>query len=131
MFSKTLLKTNSLGRNVCGFTRRCDKFASLCWYDAMRISAASRSSSIMFRSLIRASTFSFSWISAHTVSIPIFVGMMTSIPYGRANDNIPVGFRQVILYANKTHGSSSTHFPFAECRFFFRVDRRVLLDAST
>ena len=97
----------------------------------MHIAAASRSSSIMSRSLIRTSTFDFSGISARTVSILIFLGMMTSIPYGRANDNIPVGFRLVILYSNKTHGSSSTHFPFAECRFFFRVDRRVLLDAST
>ena len=87
--------------------------------DATLIAAASRSSLIMSRFLIRASTFAFSRISAHTVSIPIFVGMMTSIPYGRANNNIPVSFRLVILYANKTHGSSSTHFPFAECRFFF------------
>ena len=97
----------------------------------MRIAAASRSSSIMSRSLIRASKFAFSGIFARMVRIQIFVGMMTSIPYGRANDNIPVGFRLVILYANKNHGSSSTHFPFDECRFFFRVDRRVLLDAST
>ena len=92
-----LLKTNSLGRNVHGFTRRLCKFASLCWYDAMCTNAASRSSSVLSRSLTRASTFAFSGISARTVGIPIFVGMVASITYVRANGDIPIGFRLVVL----------------------------------
>ena len=97
MFSKTLLKANSLGRNVHGFTRRLCKFASLCWYDAMRTAAASQSLSVVSRSLTRASTFDFTGIFARTVGIPISMGMMAFIPYVRANGDIPVGFRLVIL----------------------------------
>ena len=64
------------------------------------------------------------------VGIPISVGMTASIPYVRAKGDMPVGFRVVVLWANKTPGSSSTHFPLAECSRFFRADRRVLFDAS-
>ena len=84
----------------------------------------------MSRSLIRASTFSFSRIFASTVGITSYVGMMASIPYVRANDDIPVSFRLVVLEAHKTLRNSSTHFPLAECRHFFKADRRVLLYAS-
>ena len=71
--------------------------ASLCWYDTMRTSAASWSSSVASRSLVMASTFAFSGISARMVGISISVGMMASIPYVRANDDMSVGFRLVIL----------------------------------
>ena len=130
MFSKTLFKINSQGRTVRGFIRRLCKFANLYWYDAIRIAATSRSSSVVSRSLAMTSTFAFSRIFVRTVGIPISMGMMAFIPYVRANDDTPVGFRLVVLYAHKTPGSSSTHFPLAECRRFFRADRRVLLDAS-
>ena len=63
VFSKTLLKTNSLGRNVRVFTRQLCKFPSLCWYDVMRTAAASRSSSVMSRSLTTALAFAFLGIS--------------------------------------------------------------------
>ena len=97
MFSKTLLKTNFLVRNVRGFTHRLYKFASLCWYDAIRTAAASRSSSIVSKSLATTSTFVFSGIFVYTVGIPIYVGMMASIPYVRVNDDTLVGFRLVVL----------------------------------
>ena len=44
-----------------------------------------------------ASTFAFSRISAHTVGIPIYVGMMASTPYMRANGDTPVDFQLVVL----------------------------------
>ena len=97
VFSKTILKTNSPGRNIRGFTRWLCKFASLCWYHIMRIVAASRSSSIMSKSLAMASTFAFSGISARMVGIPIYVGMMASIPYVKVNGDMPVDFRLVVL----------------------------------
>ena len=97
VFSKTLLKTNSPGRNVHGFTCRLCKFVSLCWYDAIRITATSQSLSVVSRSLAPASAFSFSGISIGTMGIPIYVGMMASIPYVRVNDDTPVGFRLVVL----------------------------------
>ena len=59
--------------------------------------AASRSSSVVFRALAMTSKFSFSGISVHMVGIPISTGMMAFIPYVRANDNMPVGFRLVVL----------------------------------
>ena len=96
MFSKTCLKTKSLCRNVRGFTRRLCKFDSLC-YDAKRTTAASRSSSVVSRSLAMASTFAFSGISARMVGIPISMGMMASIPYVRANGDTLVGLRLVFL----------------------------------
>ena len=97
VFSKTRLKTKYQGRNVHGFISRLCKFTSLCWYEAMRTTAASRSSSIVSRSLDMASTFAFSRIFARMVGIPISVGMMASIPYLRANGDMPVGFRLVVL----------------------------------
>ena len=84
LFSKTLLKTNSLGRDLRSFTRRLCKFSNLYWYEAMRTNAASRSSSFVSRSLAMASTFALSRIYARTMGIPIYVGMMASIPYVRA-----------------------------------------------
>ena len=92
VFSKTLLKTNSSGTNVRGFTHQLCKFSSLYCYDAISTIAASRSSSIVSRSLAMASKFSFLGISFPMVDSPIFVGMMASIPYMRGNDDMPVGF---------------------------------------
>ena len=63
----------------------------------MRTTVASRSLSVVFRLLAMASTFAFSGISARTVGIPIYVGMMASIPYVRANGDTWVGFRLVVL----------------------------------
>ena len=97
VFLKTILKTNSIGRNVRGFTHWLCKFANLRWYDAMRTTAVSRSSSVVSRSLAMASAFAFSRIYARTVGILISVGMMASIPYVRANDDTLVGFRLVVL----------------------------------
>ena len=90
MFSKALLKTNSPGRNICGFTHRLCMFASLCWYDAICTAAASWSSSVVSRSLATTSTFAFLGISVCTMGIPIYVGMMASIQYVRANGDTPV-----------------------------------------
>ena len=42
-------------------------------------------------------TFAFLGISARMVGIPISMGMMASIPYVRANDDMPVGFLLVVL----------------------------------
>ena len=52
VFSKTLLRTNSSVLNVRDFTHRLCQLANLCWYEAMRTAAASRSSSAVSRSLI-------------------------------------------------------------------------------
>ena len=97
MFSKTLLKTNFLALNVRGFTRWLCKFASLCWYDAMRIAATSQSFFVVSRSLVMASAFAFSGIYVRMVGIPIFVGMIASIPYVRVNGDSPIGFWLVVL----------------------------------
>ena len=97
VFLKTLLKTNSSARNVHEFTRRLCKFASLYWYDAIHTAAASRSSSVVSRSLATASTFAFSGIYVRTMGISIFVGMMASIPYVRANGDTLVGFQLAVL----------------------------------
>ena len=80
-----------------GFTCRLCKFASLYWYDSMRMAAASRSSSIVCRSLDMASAFAFSGISARMVGILISLGMIASIPYLRVSGDMPVGFRLVVL----------------------------------
>ena len=81
MFSKTVLKTNSLGRNVRAFIRRLCKFSSLYWYDTMcTADASSWSSSVVSRSFTRASTFSFPGISARMMGISTSMGMMASIP---------------------------------------------------
>ena len=63
----------------------------------MRTTAASRSSSVVYRSLAMALAFAFLGIFARMVGILIFVGMMASIPYMRVNGDMPVGFRLVIL----------------------------------
>ena len=97
MFSKIMIKNHSPGRNVHDFTRWLCKFVSLYWYDAIRIVVVSRSSSIVSRSLATTSAFAFSGIYVRTVDILIFVGMMASIPYMRANSDTPVGFRLVVL----------------------------------
>ena len=96
MFSKTLLKTNSLGRNVCGFTRRVCKFSNLCWYDAMRIIVASRSLLVVFRSLAMALALASLRISTRTMGISISMGMIASIPYVRVNGDTSVGFQLVV-----------------------------------
>ena len=96
VFFMTLLQTNSPGRNVSGFTRQLCKFASFYGYDIMRTAAASRSSSVVSKSLAMAATLASSGIFAHTVGIPIFEGMMGSILYVRANSDTLVGFRQVV-----------------------------------
>ena len=44
------------------------------------------------RSLAMASTFAFPGISVRIVGILIYVGMMASIPYIRANGDTLVGF---------------------------------------
>ena len=97
MFSKILLKNNSPALNVRSFTRWLSKFASLCWYDAMRTTAASRSSSVVFRSLVRALTFASTGTSVRMVGIQISVGLIASIPYMRVNGDSLVGFRLVVL----------------------------------
>ena len=97
VFSKALLRTNSLALNVRGFTRRLCQLANLYWYEAMHTTATSRSSSAVSRSLIMASMLASSGIPVRMVDIPIYVGMIASIPYVRANGDSPVGFRVVVL----------------------------------
>ena len=63
----------------------------------MRTVVASRSSSVVSRSFAMASAFAFFGISARMVGIPIYVGMMAFIPSVRANGDMPVGFRLVVL----------------------------------
>ena len=51
----------------------------------------------MSRSLAMALAFAFLGICSRTVGIPISVGMLASIPYVRANGDMPVGFWLVVL----------------------------------
>ena len=88
VFSKILLKTRSPSWNVRGFTCLLYRFANLCWYDTIRTTAASRSSSAISRSLVTASALAFSGILVQSVVIPISVGIIASIPYIRANGDI-------------------------------------------
>ena len=97
VFSKTLLKTNSPALNVHGFTHWLCRFASLCRYDAMHITIASRNLSVVSRSLVIASAFTSLEISIRMVGIPISVGMIDSILYVRAKGDSPVGFLLVVL----------------------------------
>ena len=97
MFSKTLIKTNSSDLNVRCFTSWLCKFANLCWYDVMRIAVASRSSSVVSRSLVIASAFTSSEIYVRMVGISISMGMIVSIPYVRTKDNSLIGFGLVVL----------------------------------
>ena len=55
------------------------RFASLLWYDAIRIAVASRSSSAMSRSLITISAVDCLGILVRSVGMPIFVGTIASI----------------------------------------------------
>ena len=43
---------------------------------------------------------------------------------------MPVGRRLVVLYAHRTPGNSSTHFPLAESKRFLRAVKIVLFEAS-
>ena len=89
--------TNSPALNIRGLTRRLCKLANLCWYDYIRMVAASRSSSAVSKSLITALVFVFSGIFIRMVGIPFFVGMIASISYVRANGGSLVGFQLVVL----------------------------------
>ena len=80
MFSKTLLKTRSPARNVRDLTHLLYRFVILCWYEAIRITTASWSSSAISRSLVMVSVLVFPGISVRSVGIPIYVGMMAFIP---------------------------------------------------
>ena len=80
VFSKTHLRTGSPARNIRCFTRLLYRFVILCWYDAIRTAAASRNLSIISKSLARASVLASSGISVRSVGIPIYVGIMASIP---------------------------------------------------
>ena len=80
MFSKTSLKTKSPGWNIQGFTRLLYRFSSMRWYDAICTAAASPSSFSMSKSLITNSVFDCSGISVRSVGIPIFFGIIASIP---------------------------------------------------
>ena len=79
LFSKTLLKTRSPTWYACCLTHLLYKFVVLCWYDVIRIVAASRSKFTISRSLVRALVLASSEISVRSVGIPIFVGIMASI----------------------------------------------------
>ena len=63
----------------------------------MRMDAASRSLLAVSRSLIMASMLVSLGIPVRIVGIPIFVGMIASIPYLRANGDSLVGFCLVVL----------------------------------
>ena len=79
VFSKTLLKAMSLSWNVRGFIRLLYKFANLCWYDSIRITAALRSSSAISRSLATALALASSRIPNQSVGMSIFVGIIASL----------------------------------------------------
>ena len=63
----------------------------------MRMAADSRNSSTVSRSLIINYVFPCSGVFVRMVGIPIFVGMIASIPYVIANGDTPVGLRAVVL----------------------------------
>ena len=63
----------------------------------MQMAADSRNSSTVSSSLIINSVFPCSGVFFRMVGIPIFVGMMASIPYVIANGDTPVGLRVVVL----------------------------------
>ena len=63
----------------------------------MRMAADSRNSSTVSSSLIINFVFPCSGVFARMVGLPIFVGMMTSIPYVIVNGDTPVGLRAVVL----------------------------------
>ena len=80
VFSNTLLKTRSPAQNVRGFTCLLYRFVSLCRYDAICTAVASRSLSVISKSLVTVSTLAFLGISVRSVGIPISVGIIASIP---------------------------------------------------
>ena len=90
----------------------------------------SRNSSTMLSSLIINYVLPCSGVFVRMVGIPISVGMIASIPYVIVNGDMPVDLRAVVLEAQSTSGSSSTHFPLAESNHFFRAVNRVFLEAS-
>ena len=63
----------------------------------MRMAADSHNSSTVSSSLVVNSVFPCSEVFFWMVGIPIFVGMMASIPYVIANGDTPVGLRAVVL----------------------------------
>ena len=63
----------------------------------MRMAADSRNSSTVSSSLIINFVFSLSGVFVRMVGIPIFVGMIASIPYVIVNGDMPVGLRAVVL----------------------------------
>ena len=63
----------------------------------MRMATDSRNSSTVSISLIINSVFPCSGAFVRMVGIPISVGMMASIPYVIANEDILVGLRAVVL----------------------------------
>ena len=62
--------------------------------------------------------------------MPISVEITTSIPQARAKGVVLIGRPSVVLYAHKTLGNSSTHFPLAHSSLFFSVVSGVLFVAS-
>ena len=130
MFLKTFLRTKSLGWNVRGFTRLLYRLANLRWYDSIHTVAALSSSSAMSRSLVIDLVFGCSNISVQSVGMPIFVGIIASIPLVSAKRDTPAGLGVVVLYAQSSPGSSSTHLILAEYNPFFKAVSRVLLKAS-
>ena len=63
----------------------------------MRMAADSCNSSTVSRSLIINSILPYLGVFFRMVGIPIFVGMITSIPYMIVNGDMPVGLRAVVL----------------------------------
>ena len=61
------------------------------------MAANSRNSSTMSSSLIINFVLPCSGVFVPMVGIPIFVGMIASIPYVIVNEDIPVGLQAVVL----------------------------------
>ena len=130
VFSKILLKTKSSSRNECGFAYQLYRFVSLCWYDAISTAAASRSSSVISKSLV-------------TFIIGFFTDFSSKCRYpnlrrnyclhriGKGEWQYPSWLLTGCSIGPKNSGRFSTHFLLVECRRFFKAVKRVLLDAST
>ena len=54
-------------------------------------------------------------------------GMIASVPYVNENGISPVATRLMVLLAQSTPGSFSTHLPLALFKFFYRLSRMVRL----
>ena len=91
------------------------------------MAADSRNSSTVSSSLIMNYVLPCSGVFIRMVGIPISGGMIASIPYVIVNGDMPVGLRVVVLQAQSTLGSSSTHLPLAESNRFSRAVNRVFL----